>query len=198
MHLNMEVALDWIEGRLHNHEETFWTRHIETCRDCAQGTSELRHLKASLKRHHLKSAPQQDLDNAIRLFPTIPPQEVAPKRSIVAAIMFDSFAVPSAVGIRGSSSARQIVIHSDEFDIHLKIWGDEDRKQIQGQLLPPKGHNFIRGARLHLLRNGERIDSTVTDEKGEFHFTDVPPGPLSIQIDLPHLTVIGALNLSEN
>jgi hypothetical protein len=28
---------------------------------------------------------------------------------------------------------------------------------------------------------------------GEFHFTDVPEGDLSLQIDLPNLTVIGSL-----
>jgi hypothetical protein len=28
---------------------------------------------------------------------------------------------------------------------------------------------------------------------GEFHFTDIPEGDLSLQIDLPNVTVIGAL-----
>ena len=81
--------------------------------------------------------------------------------------------------------------------IHVKIWGDENHKQMLGQLLPRKGQNFIGSARFHLLRNGERLESTATDEMGEFHFMDVPEGDLSLQIDLPNLTVIGALNLQE-
>jgi len=198
MHLNMEVALDLIEGRLHSHEVIFWTRHLEICRDCVEGISELRQLETDLKRHHLKSALQQDLDNAIRVFPTNLQQVPSTARSIVAAIIFDSFAEPAAVGIRGTSPvARQIVMRFDEFDIHVKIWGDEDRKQMLGQLLPRKGHDLISGVHLHLLRSGERIESTVTDETGEFHFTDVPQASLSIQIDLPNLTVIGALNLQD-
>jgi len=32
---------------------------------------------------------------------------------------------------------------------------------------------------------------------GEFSFTDLPEGDLSIQIDLPNLTVVGALNVGE-
>jgi len=198
MHLNTEVALDLIEGRLHKDEEAFWTRHMELCRDCAQGVWQLRQLGLDLKRSHLKSAPPHDLDSAVRIFQPTPQQVPSTIPSVVAAIIFDSFMQPSMAGLRGSGSlARQIVMRADEFDIHVKIWGDEDRKQMLGQLLPRKGREFMGGARFHLLRNGERLESTVTDETGEFHFTDVPQGPLSIQIDLPHLTVVGALNLQD-
>jgi hypothetical protein len=195
MHLNTEVALDLIEGRLHKDEEEFWKRHMETCKDCAQGVQQLRELEIGLERSHLKSASQQDLDNAMGIF-QLESQDQPTRRSVIAAIVFDSFAQPSMAGLRGSSAvARQIVMRADEFDIHVKIWGDEDRRQMLGQLLPRKGGDFVGTARFHLLRNGERVESTITDETGEFHFTDVPQGLLSIQIDLPHLTVIGALNL---
>jgi hypothetical protein len=36
------------------------------------------------------------------------------------------------------------------------------------------------------------------DGMGEFHFSDVPEGDLSLHIDLPNLTVIGALNVKES
>jgi hypothetical protein len=36
------------------------------------------------------------------------------------------------------------------------------------------------------------------DDMGEFHFSDVPDGDLSLQIDLPNLTVIGALTVKES
>ena len=52
-------------------------------------------------------------------------------------------------------------------------------------------------ARFHLLRNSERLETAVVDEMGEFHFTDVPDDDLSLQIDLPNLTVIGALKIKE-
>jgi hypothetical protein len=56
----------------------------------------------------------------------------------------------------------------------------------------------VSAARFHLLCNGERLESTGTDEMGEFRFTDLPEGVLSLQIDLPNLTVIGSLNVHEN
>src|SRR5262249_23324584 len=94
----------------------------------------------------------------------------------------------------GETTARQVVLRAEEFDIHVKIWGDQDRRQMLGQLLPRSGEDFMQAARFHLLRNGERLDTTLVDEIGEVHFTHVPEGNLSLQIDLPNLTVIGALN----
>jgi len=93
------------------------------------------------------------------------------------------------------ATARQLVMRAEEFDIHVKIWGEREHRQMLGQLLPRSGQDFVHAARFHLLRNGERIETTVVDEVGEFHFNDVPEGDLSLQIDLPNLTVIGALNV---
>ena len=195
MHLNAESALDFIEGRLQKDQEAFWKQHVETCEDCAADIRHWRELAANLKRSHLVSASQGDLDKVIQVFPS---QATAPSllRSILATTVFDSFLQPALAGARGASSAaRQVVMRAEEFDIHVKIWGDYDHRQMLGQLLPRNGKDFVRSARFHLLRNGERIESTVTDHTGEFHFTDVPDGDLSLQIDLPNLTVIGALHV---
>jgi len=88
-------------------------------------------------------------------------------------------------------------MRAEEFDIHIKIWGERERRQLLGQLLPRSGKDFVHTARFHLLRNGERIETTEVDDVGEFHFTNIPEGDLSIQMDLPHLTMIGALNVRE-
>ena len=117
-------------------------------------------------------------------------------RSVLASIVFDSFLQPAFSGARGvASAARQLVMHAEEFDIHVKIWGDDNHRQMLGQLLPRSREDFVQRARFHLLRNGERIETTAVDDMGEFHFIDVPEGNLSLQIDLPNLTVIGALNV---
>jgi hypothetical protein len=116
-------------------------------------------------------------------------------RSVLASLVFDSFMQPAFAGARGKASARQLVMRAEEFDIHVKIWGEDDHRQILGQLLSRGGEDFVQTARFHLLRNSERIGSTTVDEVGEFHFTDVPDGDLSLQIDLPNLTVIGAINI---
>src|SRR5262245_44993940 len=195
MHLDAESALDFIEGQLQKDREAFWKQHLETCSDCAQDFRQWQEIAVYLKRSHLVSASQGNLDKVIQIFP---PQAAEPTRlrSILATTVFDSFLQPALAGARGgTSTARQLVMRAEEFDIHVKIWGDQDRRQLLGQVLPRNGKDFVRSGRFHLLRNGERIESTATDETGEFHFTDVPEGDLSLQIDLPNLTVIGALHV---
>ncbi len=199
MHLNTETALDLIEGRLDRDQETSWKEHMDVCDRCRKDFLQWQQIGMNLKRSHLLSASDDELASAIGIFSPVQKPDRLGIRSIVAALVFDSFRQPALAGIRGSATqtGRQLVLRAEEFDIHIKVWGSSERKQMLGQLLPRNDNTFGSGARFHLLRNGERLESTTTDELGEFRFTFVPDGDLSLQIDLPNLTVIGALNIQE-
>jgi hypothetical protein len=199
MHLSSETVLDFLEGRLTSSNGEFWRGHLDNCAECRQEISRWEAMKTDLKRTHLSSAPGPDLQKAMQIFPHQPDHGGSRIRSVLAAIIFDSFAEPAFAGARGTSAAaaRQVVMRAEEFDIHIKIWGERERRQLLGQLLPRSGKDFVHTARFHLLRNGERIETTEVDDVGEFHFTNIPEGDLSIQMDLPHLTMIGALNVRE-
>ena len=199
MHLSAEIAFDLLEGHLLPDQAAFWKHHLEICQNCAGHIEQWRTLGITLRGSHLKSAPDDDLRKVMNIFPRSPEQQSSTIRSVIASIIFDSFAEPAFAGVRGgAAAARQLVMHAEEFDIHVKIWGDTDQRQMLGQLLPRNGKNFVNTARFHLLRNGERIETTAVDDVGEFHFSAVPEGDLSLQIDLPNLTVIGALNVKES
>jgi hypothetical protein len=117
-------------------------------------------------------------------------------RPITASVVFDSLFEPEITGFRGDSAgpARKFILRDEEYDIHIRISGDEDRRQIRAQLLPRAGKGFAQPAQCHLLRDGARFQSTTTNETGEFHFDEVPAGDLNLQIDLPGLTIVGSLN----
>ena len=198
MHMSSEITLDLLEGRLDADQALFWKKHLEICPECAQEIAEWQQLGIDLERSHLKSASDRDLQRAIQTYPQQPDGRRSRIHSIPASVVFDTFLQPTMAGSRGSAnSSRQLVMRAEEFDIHIKIWGELEHRQILGQLFPRSGQDFVRSARFHLLKNGERLESTTIDEMGEFHFTDVPEGDLSLQIDLPHLTVIGALNAKD-
>lgn len=219
MHLSSDTVLDFIEGRLAQDEQRFWRRHLEVCDTCTQDVSSWRQLATDLKRLHLKSASNEVLTKVIGFYPNQQNDSQSSLRSVIATLVFDSFREPAFAGARGvstatlvfdsfrepsfagargvSASARQLVMRAEEFDIHIKLWGEPGHRNILGQLLPRGAQNFLRVARFHLLQNGERVESTIVDEIGEFHFRDVPEGDLSLQIDLPNLTVIGALKVRE-
>lgn len=198
MHLSSETALDFVEERLDQDQKTFWQQHLESCEECTQEVHRWRQLRVDLERSHLKSASDRELHKAIQIYQRRPGGG-STVRSVVASLVFDSFMQPAMAGARGArTAARQLVMRAEDFDIHVKIWGEAEHKQMLGQLLPRSGQDFVQSARFHLLKNGERIDSTGIDDMGEFHFIDVPEGDLSLQIDLPNLTVIGALTVRES
>jgi|SRR5579862_9071564 len=195
MHLSSEVALDFVEERLPEDQKTFWNQHLELCMECAADISRWRELESALRRSHLKSAPKESVANAVQIMSTQPVKSGSTSRSLLASIIFDSFLEPAMAGVRGASAAaRQLVMRAEEFDIHIKVWGEPEHRQMLGQLLPRSGARFVESANLHLIQHGERLETASADRTGEFHFTDLPEGDLSLQIDLPHLTVIGALN----
>jgi hypothetical protein len=199
MHLSSEIALDLLDGRLLTDREPFWKKHLEICRDCALRVNGWKTLGNRVRRRHLRSAPDADLQKAASTFPHFPQRKGRHIHSIVASIIFDNFADLALAGLRGGvAPATQLVMRAQEFDIHVKILGDSDHRRMLGQILPRNEQNFVSNARLHLMRNGERIETTAVDDMGEFHFCDVPEGDLCLQIDLPNLTVIGALNVKES
>jgi hypothetical protein len=198
MHLSPETALDLLEGRMDSVQDTLWREHLDVCRDCTQSVDQWKQFQIALTRPHLKSAPAHDLESAFRIFPARPDEGVSKLRRVLAVLIFDSFFEPAPAGARGvSAAARQLVLHADEFDIHVQLWGERDHMQMLGQILPRNGEGFASTARFHLLRNGERLETTDVDDLGEFQFDDVPDANLSLQIDLPNLTVIAALNIKE-
>jgi hypothetical protein len=196
MHLSSETALDFVEGRLKKDQVGFWHNHITDCSDCTRDLAEWQKLETVLKRSHLLSAAEKDMERALHILPVASPVGLT-VRHVAAAIIFDSFQQPAFAGARGAAQARQLVLRAEAFDIHVKIWGDDAHRQLLGQLLSRSGEEFVGAAHFHLLRNGERLETTAVDDLGEFHFTDIPSGDLSLQADLPNLTVIGALKTKE-
>jgi hypothetical protein len=195
MHLSSEIALDYIEAHLPEDQKAFWDRHLALCMECTADISRWRELEIGMKRSHLRSASEESVKSAVQIISSRPGGSRSSTRSVVAAIIFDSFLEPAPVGVRGAAAgARQLVMRAEEFDIHIKVWGDPEHRQMLGQLFPRGGTNFVESANLHLLRHGERLETATADKTGEFHFTDLPDGDLNLQIDLPHLTVIGTLN----
>jgi hypothetical protein len=198
MHINTETALDLLEGRLENALARQWHDHLASCSLCGSEVDKIQSFSESLKRPHLESAPEGMVSSAVSLF-KIPHNVSEPSRirRVLANLTFDSFAQPAFAGARGEAATRQVVLSAEEFDIHVRVWVTDESRELLGQIQPRGSRKFIDSARLHLLHNGERVSSAEVNELGEFHFRYVPEGGLSLQIDLPHLTVIGALDLND-
>jgi hypothetical protein len=86
------------------------------------------------------------------------------------------------------------VLQAEEFDIHIRLSTFEDHLDLLGQILPRDTGGFVRNANLYLRHDEDRISSANVNELGEFQFSDVPSGMLSLQIDLPTVTIISTLD----
>jgi hypothetical protein len=191
----METAFDLMDGRLTKLAEAEWAKHLSSCADCVAVQEDWRVLRYGLKRSHLQDAPPSMLDAARSLFQKAPvATERLGIRQILANLVFDSFTQPAFAGARGATGTRQMVLRSEEFDIHVRISVTDQSRELLGQIQPRENRPLDNAARLYLLHDGQRVSSAEVNDLGEFHFDSVPEGLLSLQIDLPHLTVVGALD----
>jgi hypothetical protein len=200
MHLNLKQVLDLIDGTIDKDERPRLASHLQSCRKC---TTELENWSALLglvKRRHLLAAPPDTLNSGKRLFRKTSLDIRPSLRQIFATVVFDSFSQPAVAGVRAElaldeqSLLRQVILQAEEFDIRIRISKSEGGCDLLGQILPRRSRSFVRDANLYLRHGEERINSTNVNELGEFHFSDVPEGMLSLQIDLPTMTIIGALS----
>jgi len=110
----------------------------------------------------------------------------------------DSSHRPALAGARSELESRHLVLKIHNFDVHVRMLFENENCQILGQIQPRGGAAPAHSARLHLIRNGERISSTQANELGEFRFSYVPEGPLSLQIELTDMVAVAALDWSRH
>jgi hypothetical protein len=196
MHLSSEEALDIIEGRASEDQVRFWRNHVQGCSSCDKQLSDWAKMSSLLKRENLESAPEPSIRiaNAIYQAPEI--EERSGIRQVIASLVFDSLSEPAMAGARGAAAPHQFLLSAMDFDIHVRVWDAGRERRMTGQILSRDKQMTFQGAQLHLLHQGKRFGSTEADTFGEFEFVEVPTGPLYLQIDLPRLTITGALNLS--
>src|ERR1041385_2279981 len=122
------------------------------------------------------------------------PQDLIAPRKVVAAIVFDSLRQPFT-DARGATDGRQVVMRAEELDIHLKISANPSQHQIIGQVFARDETRFLSKVRLELLLSGKPFQTTWSDNFGQFQFDEVPEGPVRLQVDLPHLTIVAGITI---
>ena len=180
-HPNTDSLIGYAEGWLNPIGRQSIEQHLAYCPLCASEASVWVSLLNDLKRSCLQSAPIHSIRACEAIFQITKP--VSKFRQILAAVVFDSTLVPATAGVRGTSTSQQILLRSDEFDVHLRVGGTP--RVILGQILHRNAGDFVSGARVGILRNNNRIALTVTDAVGEFRIASAPGGTLRFQAEIP-------------
>ena len=121
-------------------------------------------------------------------------------RRILAGLAFDSNLQPAA-GLRavgGQQSRRQLIYQAEVFDLALNFLArDADNDlDVDGQVLPREGREQ-EIVSVQLLREGEELALTVTDDLGSFAFRRVEPGSYELVLGTESAEVsIAPVNVS--
>lgn len=106
----------------------------------------------------------------------------------IASLVFDSFSGPVLAGVRSTETAdRQLLYRAGEYSVDLQITPSENsRADLIGQVLQ-EGASFESVSRLKLdiLMSGQVVESTVTDEMGEFRISGMKQGVYDLRVELP-------------
>jgi hypothetical protein len=194
MHLSSEEALDIVEGRASEDKLRFWNDHFGICPGCQKQLTYWEEMHSLLRRENLEDAPEPSIRMAKAIFQAPAIEDRSGIQKIIATLVFNSFAQPAMAGARGGNTPQQFLLSAMEFDIHIRIWESDKGRRLTGQILSRDDSASLQGAKLHLLQDGKRFSSTEADPLGEFEFEAVPTGPLYLQIDLPRMSIYGALN----
>ena len=112
--------------------------------------------------------------------------------AVTAHVILDTSTAPKATGTRGAAPVRQMRLLARDVDIHLRISGTTT-KTIVGQVLA--GPTPMRGALVTLILGNEVLQSTVTDESGEFTLRDATPQSVVLEVLIPGRRIQAALTL---
>lgn len=172
---------------------------VSGCAKCAASRAWYENVKAIAASDDTKDAPQWVLKRALKLFETQPTRGncVESFGRLIASLVFDSLRRPSLAGARAVETAdRQLLYRANNYSIDLQLAaGNESGAELTGQILHEGEFKFesVSGLELHLVREGRKILSTMTNKFGEFSLATLERGEYDLQIETDeiHITVVG-------
>jgi hypothetical protein len=186
---------DWLEGRLSTDEartvqEAVAAADSDTLADVAW----LRRFFRATEGAIIESPPRELGDALVEIFEDHTRDRQAPSlfRRMLAGLVFDSNLQPAA-GLRavgGQQARRQLIYHADAFDLVLNLLArDADNDlDVYGQVLPREGGE-PELVSVQLLRDGNELALTVTDDLGSFAFQNIAPGSYELVLSAERVEV---------
>jgi hypothetical protein len=166
-------------------------RHLATgCRPCG---SALRFWEAvlGLAGHEASYSPPDGVVGQARAEFALRRPETTSRLARTASLIFDSFHQPQPVGVRASGPGPlQLVYKSGHHMVMLRVepTAASDRVSIVGQILDeanPK--RSLQDVAVLVLKGGETLDRTLTNQLGEFQLESERAESLRISVGIPEI-----------
>jgi hypothetical protein len=179
--------LDWIEGRLSEEEAQVVAAQVAAADNATRQTvAWLRAFRQISAQLVFEAPPQATHDLLTRRFAAFARARQRPSvlQRVVAALTFDSSARPALADVRGvdsSAARRQLIYSSDTADLALNIAqrSADQRFDLSGQVFV-KSDQLSEPLIVHLLLQDNELETTSTDDLGEFAFVSLAHGDYTL------------------
>lgn len=194
-----EQLLDYVDGRLDRAVAATVSTHLASgCGVCDGDRAWYQDLKVVAASDDSTAPPTWVLNRALRLFNAPATTTIVGRvASVVASLVFDSLRRPALAGARSSGvEARQLLYRAEDYSIDLQVdVVGQGSAELTGQILRQGELRFesVAGLQLDLILNGGTIDSTITNDRGEFQVSAVDLGSYDLRVDASEasITIVG-------
>src|SRR5262245_17311243 len=134
----LEKLISFLEGNLAAEESARLTAHLATgCSSCAANRDWYMQIRDITAKDDSVEPPVWVTRRALRIFETNRPRLLKRLQTAVAALVFDSFALPEVAGVRSTDTVnRQLLYRAGDFSVDMQITPTgENRAEITGQIL---------------------------------------------------------------
>ena len=191
--------LDYTDGRLLRESSDKVAAHLTRgCNSCSDDQRWYEGLKQIAASDDSIEPPAWVLNRAVRLFDTARSQNLVRRNRgrIVAQLVFDSLRLPTLAGARAIElEGRQQLYRAGDYSIDLNVTvSDERGTEFTGQVLRQGELMFesVAGLCLSLIRDRNKVATTVTNARGEFTISAIDTGDYDLRVDV----VEGAITIA--
>lgn len=173
MHFDDKVSADLVRQTIHPATRRAVEEHLaDGCEECSKALSQWQML-ASAATKERAYAPPQDVVRMVKQEFTIQRPKSEEETTLIASLVFDSFAQPAAAGVRSAASAsRQLLYTAKEITIDLRFEFQplQSKAVVVGQVLDKNDPCSLPIPLLLFNENGAAVLEMQTSEYGEFQF----------------------------
>lgn len=204
----LELLTDFLRDLVMGPERATIQDHLATgCPRCQQNQEWLGEVKRIAPLDNSFEFPEALTARIIAWMPTKMPTKMSakpaaertPLRTLIAQLLFDSFAPPPMAEARfaavmdenvSSSVGRQLLYQVEDYNVDLRIEKNADAYELLGQVLPEDPTSTeLAGLSVQLRRAEIAGVTAITDAEGMFRFTDLMPNSYELRIVLGENTI---------
>ncbi|MGH9522244.1 MAG: hypothetical protein ACRD3E_06905 [Terriglobales bacterium] len=173
MHFEDKVWTDFVRETIHPDTRSAVEHHLaEGCSECSKALAAWQMLAGSANKERAY-APPPDVVRMVKQEYSIQHPQAHEKTTLLASLIFDSFAATATAGVRGATAgARQLLYSANDItiDLHFEFQPTKSRAVVVGQVLENKTASPMPIPLLLFNEKGAAVMETETSEYGEFQF----------------------------